>query len=461
MHGNQPLQSYEPLAGYRYDNLTPGPRNTDDVLVCVTFSGGGVRASALAYGVLQGLRDTKIPPANGGSTPSRLLDEIDVISSVSGGSFTALGYGLERQGLFDGRFERGFLKQNVQRRLIDFLFSPLHLLMLPAVSLDRVDVAADYYDKHVFDRKTYGDLLAQGQRPLIVVNATNLASGQRFQFTQDDFDLLGSDLTSMSVGRVVAASSAFPLLFSPLRLKYYQGPEDSEGRSALRDVLSDPNADMNDRRRQLWASNLVHEDADPSSPLCHLDETKHKYLYLLDGGLVDNLGVTYFLQALRFGHIRRDLDAGKIKKLVVIVVNAANDPPGEVEDRDAAPGLFAMGLKSGHTTVYNYSSTIMDVLRFLLQEQPRAMQVVRDRVIARCPEIVDSDIFPMPDVDTYLIEVNFREIPDADERRRFLSMPTTLFLSNRDIDDLLSIGHQLLLNHPELRRLLADLGAGS
>jgi NTE family protein len=52
----------------------------------LTFSGGGTRAAALAYGVLKELKETTI--VSGGQR-IRLLDEVDSISSVSGGSFTA------------------------------------------------------------------------------------------------------------------------------------------------------------------------------------------------------------------------------------------------------------------------------------------------------------------------------------------------------------------------------------
>ena len=49
-------------------------------------SGGGSRASALGYGVLEELRRTEVT-LNG--VKRHLLDEVDVISAVSGGTFPA------------------------------------------------------------------------------------------------------------------------------------------------------------------------------------------------------------------------------------------------------------------------------------------------------------------------------------------------------------------------------------
>ena len=57
----------------------------------MTFSGGGTRSAALSYGVLEHLRDTPITIHN---KKRRLLDEVDLISSVSGGSFTSAYFGL-------------------------------------------------------------------------------------------------------------------------------------------------------------------------------------------------------------------------------------------------------------------------------------------------------------------------------------------------------------------------------
>jgi hypothetical protein len=68
------------------------------VLLYVAFSGGGTRAAAFAYGVLQELRDTSIVSAG---KNVRLLDEVDALSGVSGGSFPAGYYGLFGDRIFE------------------------------------------------------------------------------------------------------------------------------------------------------------------------------------------------------------------------------------------------------------------------------------------------------------------------------------------------------------------------
>jgi NTE family protein len=117
---NPPLAAADPGHGYRYWNL-PHPNNSDEVFVCLTFSGGGGRAAALSYGVLEQLRDTQIM-VDGQSR--RLLDELDVISAVSGGSFTAAYYAVHGDDIFS-TYEDRFLHRNFQRKIILSALNPL------------------------------------------------------------------------------------------------------------------------------------------------------------------------------------------------------------------------------------------------------------------------------------------------------------------------------------------------
>src|SRR2546422_509707 len=87
---NARLGSANPAAGYRFPDPPEGTESDrrDELFVCVAMSGGGTRAAAFAYGVLQALRDTRIDHNGLGS----FLDEVDCLSGISGGSFAAAGY---------------------------------------------------------------------------------------------------------------------------------------------------------------------------------------------------------------------------------------------------------------------------------------------------------------------------------------------------------------------------------
>jgi NTE family protein len=188
--------------GYRYGNLAAG-NNSDSLFVCLAFSGGGTRAAALAYGVMEELRATHIV---WDGTHKTLLDEVDCISSVSGGSFTAAYYGLFKERLFTD-FRSAMLEQNIQGQLLAKVLIPTNWFWLASPYFSRIDVAADLYDSRLFDHLSYKALHDRG-KPFVIINATNMGSGARFPFTQDQVDLIGSDLDSYRVARVTIRPSA-------------------------------------------------------------------------------------------------------------------------------------------------------------------------------------------------------------------------------------------------------------
>ena len=91
------------------------PTNYDDMVVALSFSGGGTRAAAFSYGVLQGFEQTRVPTRSG---PVSLLDRLDFLSGVSGGSILAAYYGLKgREGYAD--FKERFLLGERRRKPAD------------------------------------------------------------------------------------------------------------------------------------------------------------------------------------------------------------------------------------------------------------------------------------------------------------------------------------------------------
>jgi len=204
---NPPITQADPSTGYRLD-VRQAPVKNKDNLVILAFSGGGTRAAAFSYGVLEFLRRTQIvgPKGNTGS----LLDEVDVITGVSGGSFTALAYGLYGDNLFDD-YEQRFLKRNVQGEIIARALSPAYWGKLGSTGWGRSELAAQLYDEILFNDATFGDL-DRGSGPLILASATDISTGARFVFNQRTFDVICSDLNAVSLSRAAAASSGGALV---------------------------------------------------------------------------------------------------------------------------------------------------------------------------------------------------------------------------------------------------------
>lgn len=437
---NAKLDRYQPAAGYRFPAYPPAAA-ADQLFVCLSFSGGGTRAAALAYGVMNELKRTEIT-WNGSKIT--LLDEVDCISSVSGGSFTAAYYGLFGERLFRDFYDR-FLIRNIQGELIMRAVPSVFRLASPYFS--RIDVAGALYDETVFDKRTYATLAGSRRRPFVILNATDMVTGEHFEFTQSQFDFLGSDLTSYSVGRAVAASSAFPFLLTPLTLANHSPLRDfgppTEYVTALQDFYTNP-------RRWQWAE---HQRT-------YLDGTR-PYVHLMDGGLADNIGLRSVERAYRAsdGFIAQRINGGATRRLVVIVVNARTEGTDTLSARATAPGLIAMGSATTGVAMQNYSFDTVELMRMRLDERLQAAQDIatcQGLLDTRCPGAPPLPTFPVS-LRTCVVQVAFEAIRDADRRTYFLNLGTNFHLPQKDVDALIAVGGELLRDSPGFKSLLDSL----
>ena len=131
---NQPLSDIHQNESYSFDTFSQ-PGEADETFVVLTFSGGGTRAAAFSFGVLEGLRETRLP-----GTDKTLLDEVDLISTVSGGSFTGAYYALFGERIFEDFRER-FLYRDIEREIAFRLLNPANLFRVISPYFSRIDLA--------------------------------------------------------------------------------------------------------------------------------------------------------------------------------------------------------------------------------------------------------------------------------------------------------------------------------
>lgn len=444
---NSQLPKYDEKVGYRFNNLK-SPGNSESLFVILTFSGGGTRAAALSYGVMEKLRETKI---RWQGKERRLLDEVDVISSVSGGSFTAAYYGLFREELFDPeKFPRVFLYRNIQAELIAMLFNPINWFRLASPTFGRIELAAELYDREIFRGKTFSDLINQARRPFVMINATDITMGSQFTFVQDQFDLLCSDLTDVSVARAVAASSNFPVAFTPLAVNNYAGTcnyqEPDWMEEAAKDLVANP---PRFNRARIARS--------------YLNREQRAYIHLLDGGVADNIGLRGPSVAIRSNdlpwNLPNKINVGDIEKLVVIVVDARTNPKTEIDRDPSPPGLTTIVDTIATVPMSNYSfDTVQQLLDTFEQwHKDRLAYAGCKGILQReCPKASMPTKPPMA-IDTYGIYVGFDQIKDEKEREYFLNLATTFYLPKGEVDDLRKIGPKILDETKEFRRLMEGL----
>jgi NTE family protein len=284
---NAPLDTSGTMPGTPYSaRFLEAQGNSNSLLVAVAFSGGGYRAAALAYQVLAEMEATQITWDGKDKT---FLDEVDFISSVSGGSLASAYYALHGKEMFK-TFEDSVLRQDLQAQMLARTFAPSGLWRQTSKTFGRGDILGELLNEKVFKGATFADL--PRRRPMMFITATDLEYGDRFEFSQEQFDHLCSDLNSVSLARAVAASAAVPIVFSPVTL-------------------------WNHRRNC---------PANPARLAIPSRAAQSPYVHLVDGGLSDNSGILTPLEliAARGGIIRSAKAIGMkgIKKRAFVIVNS-------------------------------------------------------------------------------------------------------------------------------------------
>ncbi len=191
------------------------------------LSGGGYRAMIFHLGALWRLNEIGY------------LGRLKRVSSVSGGSITAGMLGLRWSKLgFRKGIARNFVSEVVEplRRLAGVTIdvrSILAGLFLPGGAGGRI---ASAYDRYLFHGATLADL--PRDPPRFVINATNVQTGDLWRFSRPymrDYKVGEVKNPRLRLSAAVAASSAFPPVLSPMRLKLKAGDytESAAGREPL------------------------------------------------------------------------------------------------------------------------------------------------------------------------------------------------------------------------------------
>jgi len=424
--------AYDPLAGYRFNPLkdkTEGQTNTHrDTLVFLSLSGGGVRASALAYGTIQALREIPSPT---GDADRKLMDEVDVVSSVSGGSLAAGWLALHGQDGFPPAENAGgdpnanpmirFMYDGTMGEIAARGLNPVALLRYAVTDYQRSDVLAEVFGDHLFKMRdgpadperdaTFGDVerqYAKPNQPFVILNATDMGHEARFPFTQNRFDLLCSGLSGYRLQDAVAASADFPFAFSAVGLQNFSsgcparhppaeiwmkdGPPrwistyarfsdtiapsqfehsndggEADGSKAHAQNRYDP-----PRSNGLLALRAAREANDYIDPV-----PNDTYVHLQDGGIADNLGIQSTLQLEDragnapglFQRLKTPRgcypEYGKITHVLFVVMNARSRSPVGIDQGAYPPDVFSTGLRVIDTSLDN---SILDVQNYLTAE---------------------------------------------------------------------------------------------
>jgi NTE family protein len=411
------------------------PISSDDVMVGLAFSGGGTRAAAFSFGVLKELEATRI--RDRGKTVS-LLDRVDFVSGVSGGSVLAAYYGLrKRDALAD--FRERFLLRNAEESL-NTRVSLLNLGRAIGGGLNDATHLPRWLDDNLFGGATFREFRGS-QRPRIWINASDIYNRTPFVFGSAAFDAMCSDLMSYPISEAVAASAAVPVLFAPIVLETF--PDRCQ--TKLPDWIARARADRNTQpllRDFAQAINSYHTGS-------------VRYVKLLDGGLVDNFGLSGFsialLSATRPHEPMTPQQAARIRRIFFLIVDSGRGPSGDWSQQ--LPGPTGVELVMATADTATEASTRASFTAFVSLMNDWVAKVRRWRCGLSAGERqrlgVPAD-WRCSDVNVFVERVGFDQF-DAARANALNAIPTRFQLPQESVDLLIDAGAEAVRNNPTYR----------
>lgn len=355
------------------------PERQDGRFVALALSGGGSRAANFGAAVMLELKHR------------HLLDQVDVISAVSGGTLPAVYYGLgEKAGAFTEPEVREALGYNFQASWIRRWFLPQNIFRYWFSDFTRSDIMVQVFNDRLYHEATFADL---GLHPRILLNATVHNDNTRFTFTDERFAGLHSVLARYRVANAVNASSAFPGVFQDVSLQWYMTPP--------------------------------------------------QYLHLYDGGPIDNLGVQAIVEFVNRNILGTSLRGLFPKGCMIFVIDAT--PASEHPELNH--------LQSSRSFIdYFVDTNALDASDAMLMESRRSLLAGMGIPAARQDQEMRGRM-PMNDVRQCGCEVRhvalrqlfyLDEMDETDLAGRVTRIKTKFWLSREEQNDLYQAARRLI-----------------
>lgn len=193
----------------------------DGRFIGMAFSGGGSRAAVFGAAVMKELDRLGV------------LQQVDVLSAVSGGALPAASYALE--GYREFSFQNGFA-ESIGRDFQGAMLGPWYTVPQNAIRYaltDRIpaEQVIRVLDDRLFRGATFADL--NPSQPILLLNATDALTGDPLVISDERFAALGQPLAPFSIARAVYMSAAYPGVLEPLAIPSGQAEGAPSGQPPL------------------------------------------------------------------------------------------------------------------------------------------------------------------------------------------------------------------------------------
>lgn len=411
----------------------------DDVLVGLAFSGGGTRAAAFSFGVLEEM--SRIP-VRGAS--SALIDRIDFISGVSGGSVTAAYYGLKKRAAL-ADFRERFLLRNAEEGL-DTTLSLATLGRALGGAVNDQTGFTRWLDANLFEGATFAAFRA-ARRPRIWINASDIYNRTPFVFGATAFNAICSDLSAYPISSAVAASAAVPIAFAPVVVQAFPG------------TCNDPLPQWIKRAR-------AARDKSPmltsfAQAISRYREGAVPYIKLLDGGLVDNYGLSGFTIAREsadtpYGPLTPS-QAVKLRRAMFLIVDAKTGLSGDwVNTVEGPSGLELVRAAIDTTMDSSLGASYVAFERTMGDWQATLVQWRCGLSAAERARLGAPPGWNCRDLKFFIGRIAFDQL-EPTRAAALEAIPTRFRLPPAQVDSVIAAGRDALRASPVLRGFVAGL----
>ena len=191
----------------------------------------------------------------------------------------------------------------------------------------------------------------------------------------------------------------------------------------------------------------------------YADKKGHPYLHLMDGGLADNIGLRAVNDLYLRGGIRKKINNGEIKRLLVIVVNVKNEPQETLDKDESPPGLATVALKTSTVSMDNYSFETVESIKKLFADRIEAQMNLdgcQQKLDEHCKDGYKLPALAGGKMKLYVVDISFDNLSDNNEKIFLKHLPTTFHREKNEVERSISAGKLLFKGHPEFKAFMDE-----
>jgi len=272
-------------------------------------------------------------------------------------------------------------------------------------------------------------------------------------FLPQNFDIMCTDRGTFRLARAAAASSAVPVVLSPITINNYGGTCGYREPDWLKQFADAPKPPRPAGRILKRLQELRELD----------DAVEDPYFHLVDGAVSDNLGLRGVLdfletfEALRAAGQPTPLD--HVRRIFIFVVNSVSSPSTDWNKSENPPGTLDILTKAAGVPVDRYANESVELLKDI-DSRWTALREMRDSfAYAKGKDPKLAYVVNAPNADIYTIDVSFQALKDKAERDYLNQLPTSFALSDEAVDRLRAAAATIILDSPDFQKMLKDAGA--